>query len=374
MVSALAPHNDTRRAMMVVDRTMEAAAEAVAFNTVNIGTGLVLLLSVGSLATPAGLSVGEFALFTYLLGHLSIAAWMIGFTLAKIRQAGVSADRMVDLIAPAGLQELTAPRVFGVGATGPDVAAGVEGGSTDVPVLSLRGLSYVHASDDAQAVVAGVTDVDRDIRRGEFVVVTGRIGAGKTTLLRTVLGLLPAHAGTVAWDGVVVADPAGVMVPPRVAYTPQVPRLFSVSLRDNLTMGLQVDEAALQAALASAALDRDVAAMPSGHVTLVGTRGMRLSGGQVQRAAAARMLVRRPELLVIDDVSSSLDVETEAALWRHLFDRKGTGVTTALVVSHRRPALQRADRIIVVDAGRIVARGTAHRLRASSSLFRQLWG
>lgn len=77
---------------------------------------------------------------------------------------------------------------------------------------------------------------------------------------------------------------------------------------------------------------------------------------------------------MIDDVSSSLDVETEAALWRHLFDREGTGVTTALVVSHRRPALQRADRIIVVDAGRIVARGTADRLRTSSPLFRQLWG
>lgn len=411
MVGALAPRNDRRRAMMVRDRTLEATTEAVAHNTVNVGTGLVLLLSVGTLATADGLTVGEFALFTYLLGHLAIAAWMIGFTLAKIRQAGVSVTRMVDLIRPGGLDELTARRPFAVGPSGPDgggvVAAGTargrarrasddDGGPVPPPLLVVEGLTHVHAGGNGDSPELGVIDASLQVARGQFVVVTGRVGSGKTTLLRAVLGLLPAQSGRVLWDGEEVADAVTVMVPPRVAYLPQVPQLFSMSLRDNLAMGLDIGEGDLDAAVAAAALTRDVGAMPAGYETLVGTRGMRLSGGQVQRTAAARMLVRRPELLVIDDVSSALDVETEARLWDRLFGaggedgsptvgaagsaaRDGNGErptvpTTALVVSHRRPALQRADQVIVLDGGRICARGTADQLRASSPLFRQLWG
>lgn len=407
MSAALAPRNERRRAMMVRDRTLEAMTEAVAHNTVNIGTGLVLLLSVGTLATAGGLTVGEFALFTYLLGHLAVAAWMMGFSLAKIRQTGVSVTRMVGLIRPWGLDELTSPRPFAVGPSGPDgtVAVSVRSRAVDgagggdaavaAPLLAVEGLSHVHAGGNGDGPEVGVIDASLQVGRGQFVVVTGRVGSGKTTLLRAVLGLLPAQSGRVWWEGEEVADPAAVMVPPRVAYTPQVPQLFSMSLRDNLAMGLDVGDGDLDAAVATAALTRDVATMPAGYETLVGTRGMRLSGGQVQRTAAARMLVRRPELLVVDDVSSALDVETEARLWDRLFgasrgdgslpagpagnvgDGNGdrpTVPTTALVVSHRRPALQRADQVIVLDGGRICARGTADQLRASSPLFRQLWG
>ena len=104
--------------------------------------------------------------------------------------------------------------------------------------------------------------------------------------------------------------------------------------------------------------------------TQVGTRGLRLSGGQMQRAAAARMLVRQPELLVIDDLSSALDVETESLLWDRMFEREGV---TCLAASHRRVALQRADQIILLENGRVTAKGTLTELLASSAEMRQLW-
>ena len=145
-----------------------------------------------------------------------------------------------------------------------------------------------------------------------------------------------------------------------------------MSLRDNLLLGHDVSDAMLEAAVQTATMERDIAEMSDGFETMVGPRGVRLSGGQVQRAAAARMLVRSPELLVFDDLSSALDVETEATLWDRLL-REYEG-TTALVVSHRRPALVRADKVVVMDSGRVVDEGTADELLERNELFGELWG
>jgi ATP-binding cassette subfamily B protein len=232
--------------------------------------------------------------------------------------------------------------------------------------LEVRDLSY-HYGDSTN----GIEGVDLDVALGEFVVVTGRVGSGKTTLLRTILGLLPADRGSIRWNGELVEDPSRTLIPPRVAYTSQVPRLFSMSLEDNLLLGTEVDSDLLDESIHIATMKHDIEMMPEGLRTLIGPRGVRLSGGQVQRSATARMLARMPQLLLLDDVSSALDVETEQTLWRRLFEARD-GIAT-LVVSHRHAALARADRVIVMENGKITAVGTAKELEQTSETFRSIW-
>jgi ABC-type multidrug transport system fused ATPase/permease subunit len=151
-----------------------------------------------------------------------------------------------------------------------------------------------------------------------LTVITGRIGSGKTTLLRALLGLLPLETGEIYWNGNIISSPGDFFVPPRCAYTAQVPRLFSNTLRNNILLGLDRTDDEIYRAMKLAVMDHDLEELDDNLETMVGARGVKLSGGQAQRAAAARMFIREPELLVFDDLSSALDVETERQLWDDL--------------------------------------------------------
>ena len=359
-----------------------------------VGAG-VILLAAASYLRRGSFTIGDFILFSsYQAAVLGIFRWG-GTFLGEIRRNDVSIDRMECLmnpeppLAPVRMRKLSLAKV-------PEMRLSIDRGEAGpLELLEVGGLSFRYsfhkaeegqeerraASEDGQearqgeVVPFGIESMDFSLAGGSLTVITGPIGSGKTTLLKSLLGLLPAKAEKLSWNGREV--PASTELErsrfwraPRSAYTPQVPRLFSDSIKGNILLGIPEEESDLPALLAQACLEPDLREMPEGLDTPIGPRGVRLSGGQVQRVAAARMFARGASLYVLDDISSALDVETEKRLWDRLM--AGTRDRTYLVVSHREALLRRADQILLVDGGRIAARGRFEELAASSALFRRL--
>lgn len=296
----------------------------------DVFVGLALVV-----ASRGRLSSGEIALFAAYLLNLMWLPNRIGGIIVGRRRYDVSVARLDALVGDtsAGASDgLVVHRDLPI-LGGPAVDPPSLSARQPLERLEVRGLTVASR---------GLSGVDLMLERGTLTVVSGPVGAGKTSLLRAIIGLQEIDAGEVRWNGSPVVDRAAFFTPPHCAYVAQVPRLFAESLADNLRLGYPIDDAVLHEAIRLAAFEPDVADLPEGLATTVGARGVRLSGGQAQRAGAARALAQRPELLVLDDLTSALDVETEIAVW----DRLAAAGYTVLAASNRPTALSRADQVI----------------------------
>lgn len=369
--------NERRRQMMVRDQLLTALLDSMFQNMVSLGTGLILILASQSMqADRPALTVGDFALFVYSLSFVTDFLYFLGQFMALYKHTEVAFERMERLLPGTPVEAFVAPAPLylpdlrGRPPSLPPVSHLHRDQQDCLQELRIENLTYTYPGSNC-----GIQNISFTLRRGGLTVITGPIGSGKTTLLRVLLGLLTRQSGALFWNDRLIGDPATFFTPPRSAYTPQIPQLFSGSLKDNLLLGLEPSAHSLDQAIHLAVFEQDLATMPAGLETIVGPKGMRLSGGQLQRAAATRMFVRQPELLVFDDLSSALDVETEKKLWQRLFSLASVLDTevkatdwhpTCLVVSHRPALLRRADQILVLQAGRVVGKRSWEELQKTN--------
>jgi ATP-binding cassette, subfamily B, bacterial len=328
----------------------------------NAVIGLILLL--GALAVShRGLSLGGLVAFIALALQLVWPIEAMGYILASGQEAATAAQRIYEIFD-------TEPAITGRLA-GLAPRRGGEGGWSPAPSRSRGRLVFDHVTFRYPGAPAPVLrDVSLELEPGETVAVVGPNGAGKTTLLQLVPRLAEVSGGRVLLDGTDVRDLPLAVLRSRVGLAFEDPTLFSASVRENVSYGAPgADEEAILAALAAAQADF-VAELPWGLDTRIGEQGMALSGGQRQRVALARAILARPDVLLLDDPLSALDVHTEARVTRAL--TRVLAASTALVVAHRPSTVMLADRVALLDEGVVVATGSHHELLATQARYRAL--
>ncbi|RZU74009.1 ABC-type multidrug transport system fused ATPase/permease subunit [Micromonospora kangleipakensis] len=317
----------------------EISMQVWARSTPSLVSGL-LPIGAWALYLAGGLSAGATLVAVSTLGAARWFAWTTASLVSHYPSARVWTRRTV---AMAGIGEYSAS------VPGVDLAAGTAPAPDPPPRHPLRRLDLTGFGALHTDGTLAVRDVDLTVERGQLVLVVGPVGSGKSSLLRALAGIVH-HTGTLRWNEDPVTEPELFLRPGQVGYVSQLPRVLSGTVADNIALGHEVDAAD---AVTTAQLEHDLAAAGGGLGLLIGHKGTRLSGGQLQRLALARALAPRTELLIADDVSSALDVTTELALWAALRDR---GVTVVGSTS-KRAALVRADHVVVLLDGTVAAQG-----------------
>ena len=314
--------------------------------------GQVAILGLGGwLVIEGRLTIGTFLAFQSYLAQMIWPVRMLANMIVQAQQARAAAERIFDVLDATPIVEER---------EGAAVLARPEGRVT------LDGVTFGY--DPAHPVLH---DVDLEIEPGERVALVGSSGSGKSTLALLVPRLYDVQAGTVRIDGVDVRDLSLTSLRRQVGVVFEESFLFSDSVRSNIAYGRpDASHEDIVAAARAAAADGFIAELPDGYDTVVGERGLTLSGGQRQRIALARALLTNPEILILDDATSSIDVAVEeqihGALAELMRDR------TTILIAHRRSTLALASRIVVLDEGRIVDTGTHEELLVRCTRYREL--
>jgi ATP-binding cassette subfamily B protein len=327
----------------------------------NLAIALILLL--GAFAVSQGhLTTGGLVAFVALVLQLVWPIEAMGYILALGQEAATAAQRVYEILdtEPAITDPATAPAILSAERS----ASVLPAASSGRLVLDHVEFAYPGASQPV------LRDVCLELTPGETIALVGATGSGKTTLLNLIVRLADATAGTILLDGADIRDLPLKQLRTAVACAFEDPTLFSVSVRENVTLGRpDASDEDVEAALAAAQADF-VADLPWGLDTRIGEQGMSLSGGQRQRIALARAILARPSVLLLDDPLSALDVHTEAKVTEALGHVLANA--TALVVAHRPSTVALADRVAVLNNGEIIATGTHHDLLTTNAHYQYL--
>lgn len=317
------------------------------------GLGVLVVLAVGVSRVISGATdAGDVVTVAYLLTIVSFPIRAIGWLLGEFPRSVVGYRRAKAVL---------------------DAQGSMQWGDAELPrtdegaLLEVEDLHYSYDPDTPL-----LRGVDFDVRPGRTVALVGATASGKSTLTNLLTRLVDPDSGTVRMDGRDVTQLRKGQLSRSVSLVPQTAFMFDDTVRDNVTLGADVSDEEVWAALRTAQADGFVAALPGGLDSLLGERGTSLSGGQRQRLSLARALVRRPRLLILDDATSAVDPEVEARILASLRDDVDGSAASLVVVAYRKATISLADEVVHLDEGRVVGRGTHAELLATSPAYAQL--
>jgi ATP-binding cassette subfamily B protein len=320
-----------------------------------MGIGALLVLWIGSREVIAGrMTVGELVAFNTYLMMLGWPMIAFGWVTNLLQRGMASWKRMLEILdAKPAITDEHVPA---------SPITNIQG------AIEFRHLTFRYGDTEV------LHDVSLRIPAGTTTAIVGATGSGKSTLLSLLPRLHEAPPDTVFIDGVDVRQIPLATLRGAIGFVAQEPFLFSASVADNIAFGLSDrphSQAAIEAAAATARLDKDIETFPNGYDTLVGERGITLSGGQKQRTAIARALVMSPAILVLDDALSAVDTHTEEEILQRL--SRVMRQRTSIIVSHRVSTVRGADQIVVLEHGRVAESGTHDSLVRHGGLYAELY-